>query len=103
MYMSYFLSERYLIIKKEVKYQWLERYFIIKKEIFLNLYKLNQLLQLKSIARIDFMVVNNIPYVIEVNTTPGFAPASIAPQMISCAGKSIKEFWTEIIEEELKN
>jgi len=62
-----------------------------------------QLLQLKSIARIDFMVVNNIPYVIEVNTTPGFAPASIAPQMITCAGKSIKEFWTEIIEEELKN
>ena len=62
-----------------------------------------QLLQLKSIARIDFMVVNDIPYVIEVNITPGFAPASIAPQMISCAEKSIKEFWTEIVEEELKN
>ena len=62
-----------------------------------------QLLQLKSIARIDFMVVNNIPYVIEVNTTPGFSPASIAPQMIACAGKSIKEFWSEIIEEEIKS
>ena len=62
-----------------------------------------QLLQLKSIARIDFMVVNNIPHVIEVNTTPGFSPASIAPQMIACAGKSIKEFWSEIIEEEIKN
>jgi len=60
-----------------------------------------QLLQLKSIARIDFMVVNNIPHVIEVNTTPGFSSASIAPQMIACEGKSIKEFWNEIIEVEI--
>ncbi len=60
-----------------------------------------QLLQLKSIARIDFMVVNNIPHVIEVNTTPGFSPASIAPQMIACEGKTIKEFWSEILEVEI--
>lgn len=57
-----------------------------------------QLLNLRSIARIDFMVVNDIPYVIEVNTTPGFSPASIVPQMIVCDGNSIKEFWSEIME-----
>jgi len=61
-----------------------------------------ELLQLRSIARIDFMIVNNIPVVIEVNTTPGFAKASIAPQMIACEGKTLKEFWTEILEKEIR-
>ncbi len=64
--------------------------------------RIYQLLQLKSISRIDFMIVNNIPHVIEVNTTPGFSPASIVPQMIACDGNTIKEFWTEIFEVEIK-
>jgi D-alanine-D-alanine ligase len=59
------------------------------------------LLQLRSIARIDFMIVNNDPYLIEVNTTPGFSPASIVPQMLACKGLSITDFWMEIISFEL--
>ena len=59
-----------------------------------------QLLQLKSIARIDFMVVNGIPYVIEVNTTPGFSPASIVPQMIQADNNTITNFWQEILDVE---
>lgn len=59
--------------------------------------KIYQLLRLKSIARIDFMLVNGIPHVIEVNTTPGFSPASIVPKMLVCEGKPIQEFWTEIL------
>ena len=60
-----------------------------------------ELLQLKSIARIDFMLMNGIPNVIEVNTTPGFSSASIVPQMIKCDGGNIHDFWQEIIEVEL--
>lgn len=60
------------------------------------------LLQLRSIARIDFMIVDNEPYVIEVNTTPGFSSASIVPQMIKVDGKTITEFWQEILNVELK-
>lgn len=66
----------------------------IAKEIY-------ELLQLRAIARIDFMLVNNIPYVIEVNTTPGFSPASIVPQMIACEGGTIRDFWKEILAVEL--
>ena len=55
------------------------------------------LLQLRSVSRIDFMVVEDQPYVIEVNTTPGFSNESIVPKMIGSAGKTIKEFWTEIL------
>ena len=59
------------------------------------------LLQLRSIARIDFMIVNDEPFVIEVNTTPGFSSASIVPQMLACRGLSITEFWREIIKVEV--
>lgn len=66
----------------------------ISKEIY-------QLLQLRSIARIDFMVVENTPFVIEVNTTPGFSAESIVPKMIKASGGTIKEFWEEILSAEL--
>lgn len=59
--------------------------------------KIYELLQLKSIARIDFMIVKGVPHVIEVNTTPGFSDASIVPKMISSKGMTIKQFWTEIV------
>lgn len=62
-----------------------------------------QLLRLKSIARIDYMLVDNVPHVIEVNTTPGFSSASLVPQMIACEGNTIQQFWKEILEVELPN
>jgi D-alanine-D-alanine ligase len=60
-----------------------------------------QLLRLKSIARIDHMIVDGVPYVIEVNTTPGFSDASIVPQMITENGQTFKEFWQEVFAAEL--
>ncbi|MFM7661094.1 MAG: D-alanine--D-alanine ligase [Bacteroidota bacterium] len=60
-----------------------------------------ELMQLRSIARIDFMVVDSNPYVIEVNTTPGFSSASIVPQMLSYAGIKVSDFWKNISDVEL--
>ena len=59
------------------------------------------ILQLRSIARVDFMLVNNKPFVIEVNTTPGFSVASIVPQMLKVAAISLDDFWEDIISVEL--
>ena len=73
----------------------------LKFEVQAMAKKIYELLQLKSIARIDFMLVNNQPYVIEVNTTPGFSAASIVPQMLSSAGISLGDFWGDIISIEL--
>jgi D-alanine-D-alanine ligase len=63
--------------------------------------RIYQLLNLKSIARIDFMLVGETPYVIEVNTTPGFSAESIVPKMLAEAGIGITSFWETIIETEL--
>jgi D-alanine-D-alanine ligase len=67
----------------------------ISKEIY-------QLMQLRSISRIDYMIVKGVPYVIEVNTTPGFSAESIVPKMIEASGQTIKDFWTIIIAAELE-
>lgn len=59
-------------------------------------------LRLRSIARIDFMLVDGVPYLIEVNTTPGFTEESLVPRMLKYQEKPLKDFWTEIISFELK-
>lgn len=63
--------------------------------------KVYTLLNLRSIARIDFIIVSNTPYVIEVNTTPGFSTESIVPKMLTEARITLREFWTSIFEFEL--
>ncbi len=73
----------------------------IKNKVQIRAKQVYELLGLKSIARIDFMVVDDEPHVIEVNTTPGFSPASIVPQMLASEGLSITDFWKEIFEVEL--
>ena len=62
--------------------------------------RIYNLLGLRSISRVDYMIVGNKPYVIEVNTTPGFSPESIVPKMIKAAGISTQELWAEILEVE---
>ena len=77
----------------------------IENEIALNVQtqakRIYKLLGLSAIARIDFMIVNGTPFVIEVNTTPGFSPASIVPQMLGAADIDLQDFWTEVISVEL--
>jgi len=58
--------------------------------------KIYQLLQMRSLARVDFMIVDNKPFVIEVNTTPGFSSESLVPKMLKYAEVSIGDFWKEI-------
>ena len=68
----------------------------LSKEIY-------EVLGLKSIARIDFILVGTTPNVIEVNTIPGFSEASIVPQMLNIAGIDLKDFWKKVIEQELNS
>ncbi|MDC1403166.1 ATP-grasp domain-containing protein [Crocinitomicaceae bacterium] len=64
------------------------------QDLTISIYKI---LRLRSVARVDFMIVKNIPHVIEVNTTPGFSSASLVPQMIKVQGITNEDFWSEII------
>ena len=65
--------------------------------------RIYELLQLRSFVRIDFMLVGDTPYVIEVNTIPGFSNESIVPKMLKEANIVSEFFLKEIIEFELQS
>ena len=52
--------------------------------------KAYETLKLNGIVRFDFIVTKGIPYIIEVNTIPGFSKESIVPQMIKKSETNIK-------------
>lgn len=65
--------------------------------------KIYALLGLKGIIRVDFMLVKNEPYVIEVNTAPGMSGASLVPQMVEKYEKaSLAEILHTVVQESMK-
>ncbi|MEN8076675.1 D-alanine--D-alanine ligase [Clostridioides difficile] len=52
----------------------------------------------KSYARIDMIISNNIPYVLEVNTLPGMTTASLIPKSAEARGFNFSELLDKIIE-----
>lgn len=58
-----------------------------------------ELLGCKGIVRIDYIVSDNKPFLLEVNTTPGMTPTSFIPQQIAAAGLQIKDVFSQILEE----
>lgn len=57
------------------------------------------MLQCKGIVRIDYIIKNNIPYFLEVNTVPGMSTESIIPQQIRAAGYTLSDILNEVIED----
>lgn len=55
----------------------------------------------KGIIRVDYIIIGNEPFLLEVNTTPGMTPTSFIPQQVRAAELDIKDVLTEIIENEL--
>lgn len=54
-------------------------------------------LDLNGIVRIDFMLVENKFFVIEVNTVPGMSEASIVPKQLECANIPFSDFIDALI------
>lgn len=55
-------------------------------------------LQMTGISRSEFIIVNGIPHFLEMNTLPGFSPASIFPQQARHAGLELEDLFDSEIE-----
>ncbi len=55
-------------------------------------------LQMTGISRSEYIIVNGIPYFLEINTLPGFSPASIFPQQAHHANLSLQDLFDSEIE-----
>jgi D-alanine-D-alanine ligase len=65
--------------------------------------KVYDLLNCKGICRVDFILeenTNNL-YFLEINTIPGQSENSIVPQQVRAMGKTLIDFYGELIEESL--
>lgn len=60
--------------------------------------KIYEILDLDGICRADYILQNNEPYLIEINTVPGMSNESLIPQMAACEGIELKDLLSEVIE-----
>ena len=69
----------------------------ISKKLTIEIQKLTtdiyKAMDLVGICRIDYIIMNEKPYVIEINTIPGFTEESIIPQQIKSANLKLSEIF----------
>jgi len=61
--------------------------------------KVYDLLGCKGIVRVDFIVVRDKPYFLEINTVPGMTAESIIPKQAQAAGIEISKLYSMVIED----
>ena len=57
------------------------------------------LLGCKGIVRVDFIIIGQKPYFLEINTVPGMTPESLVPQQAVAAGLPLEELYSMVIED----
>lgn len=73
-----------------------EKIKVVTQEIF-------NLLDLKGIARADYIIQEGEPYLIEINTVPGMSGESLIPQMAEYDEIALKDMFNEVMEIALTN
>lgn len=63
--------------------------------------RLYKLLNCRGMVRVDYIIVGEEPHVVEINTVPGFSPASILPQQIRAMGWTLESAINLSIEQAL--
>ena len=59
-------------------------------------------LGMSGFSRSEYIIMDGTPYMLEINTNPGFSPASILPQQAKIYGISIKDLCGNEVEKALK-
>ncbi len=59
--------------------------------------KIYKILNLSGVSRSEYIIVNNIPYFLEINTIPALSKNSILPKQLKAAGISLSYFFHRII------
>lgn len=71
----------------------------LTKELQRQTSHIYDVLKLKGIIRVDFIIENSKIFVLEVNTTPGMTSNSFIPKQISADGRELKDVISLIIED----
>jgi len=61
--------------------------------------RIYSILGCKGIVRVDFIVIGNKPYYLEINTVPGMTRESLIPKQAKAAGIELSQLYSLIIED----
>ena len=64
--------------------------------------RIYKILNMSGIARGEFILQNDIPYFLEINSVPGISAESIVPKQVKATGMTLTEFFGILIEEALR-
>jgi D-alanine-D-alanine ligase len=64
--------------------------------------KIYQILNMKGFSRSEFIIVDGVPYFLEINTVPGMTEESLLPQQAKVASISLSELFDNAIQLALK-
>ena len=70
----------------------------IENKVYETATKIYEALGMQGFSRIDFIVMNDIPHFIEINTNPGLSPQSIFPQQAAYANLN----FSDLLDNEIK-
>ncbi len=76
----------------------------ISQELTLQIQKLSSNiyddLKCKGIVRVDYIIKNNTPYILEINTIPGMTANSFIPKQVKAMGRELSDILTLVIEDQ---
>ena len=58
-------------------------------------------MELTGICRVDYIIQDNEPFIIEINTIPGLSEESIIPKQLKEHGMSLTDFFDILIQNAL--
>ncbi|GGD44274.1 D-alanine--D-alanine ligase [Muriicola marianensis] len=61
-----------------------------------------EVLGMKGYSRSEFILIDGVPHMLEMNTTPGLTEQSILPQQARAAGISLSDLFASAVDEALK-
>lgn len=73
----------------------------IEKKISSLSEKIFSLLGINGLSRSEYIIVNDIPYFLEINTIPGFTKESIFPKQVNLANISLTDIISDMIQNAL--
>jgi D-alanine-D-alanine ligase len=65
--------------------------------------KLHDHLGLQGVSRSEFILVDGVPHLLEINTTPGLTKKSLIPQQIAAHGSTLSALFEAMIHEALRH
>jgi D-alanine-D-alanine ligase len=91
-----YFGESQEITPARINKEMADKVNVVAKQVY-------EILKMKGFTRSEFIFKNDDPYLLEVNTVPGFTKESILPQQTAAAGISLAELFGNAIEEALLN